>query len=208
MPTLNNRLAIQPMTAGGAMARPAAIRFFVLLLACPAVVAGAGTEIATSLGRTIDRPAAAAASSRSEADRSRVQCPAPRISARLPAPQRFALTAAFKTAYRRTRESESCRGLFEGLELDATGALGSSYYDLPASAAIQARCQGRVGAVTGVRSHRTRLCPTFGTLSRNDRAAILIHEALHTAGLSEWPHDLDAPTSREITERVKRACSL
>ncbi len=140
--------------------------------------------------------------SQSAAGRSKVRAPAPLMADRLPAPLRFALTAAFKTAYRRTHELESCRGLFAGLVLDGASALSTSHYDLPA------RCQRRVGAVTGVRSHRIRLCPAFTTLSCNDRVAILIHEALHTAGLSEWPQDPEAPTSREITERVKRACSL
>jgi len=163
--------------------------------------------LAVTLGAVVDSPAEAAANP-SDFDRSKARAPTPLIAASLPAPQRFALIAAFKTAYRRAYESESCRRLFEELEISAAGALAASHYDRPAAAAIRAHCQKRVGAVTSVRSRHIHLCPGFETLSRNDQAAILIHEALHTAGLGEWPQDLEAPTSRQITERVKLACSL
>jgi hypothetical protein len=45
-------------------------------------------------------------------------------------------------------------------------------------------------------------------LPRERLATILIHEALHHAGMSEAPFDPQAPTAREITRMVKRSCAL
>lgn len=53
-----------------------------------------------------------------------------------------------------------------------------------------------------------RLCSRLTNLATEGVAAILIHEALHTAGLGEWPDDPAAPTSAAITRAVLRACQL
>jgi hypothetical protein len=62
----------------------------------------------------------------------------------------------------------------------------------------------KVLAATYPGSREVVLCSQFAELSRRDRqlaAAIFIHEALHSLGLSENP-----PTSREITARVIERC--
>lgn len=145
---------------------------------------------------------------RSRHERTKIEVPAPQVSVRLSVPQRFALVSAFKTAYRRAQESASCAALFEDLELDAAKALAASRYDLPRSPAVQALCRAGVAAVTGVGSPHIRLCRRFGTMSSGEQAVVLLHEALHVAGLGEWPKDPKAPTARQITRRVKEACSL
>lgn len=54
----------------------------------------------------------------------------------------------------------------------------------------------------------TYICKTnFEALSTRQRAAILIHEALHTAGLYEKPHNVNGKlTSQEITQYVFEKC--
>ena len=52
------------------------------------------------------------------------------------------------------------------------------------------------------------ICNHFFALHRRKRVAVLIHEALHSAGLSEAPHDTCGMTPNEITRMVEQACSL
>lgn len=181
---------------GGRTVKPTHPRCHYLLIILAMIVGATTARAEASEGR------------RSRHERTKIEVPAPQVSVRLSVPQRFALLAAFKTAYRRAQESESCAALFEDLELDAAKALTASRYDLPSSSAVQARCRAGVAAVTGVRSPHIRLCRRFGTMSRGDQAVVLLHEALHVAGLDEWPQDPKAQTAREITKRVKEACSL
>ena len=138
----------------------------------------------------------------------RLETTSPTIGSAMPAADRWAFKAAFRTAAKKVQVLESCGDLFTDLDLTGIEALGRTRYELASSAADAARCRGRVSAVTSVRGSRTRLCDYFKALSHHDKAAILIHEALHAAGLSEWPHEPEAPTSSEITARVKRACAL
>lgn len=126
----------------------------------------------------------------------------------LAAPDRWAFTAAFKSAVRQLQERRPCAALFTGLELDGLQALTGTRYERASSRSDRALCKGGISAITSINGSRTRLCHLFSTLPQNDKASILIHEALHTAGLGEWsggPHPL---TSRDITGIVKRACAL
>lgn len=52
------------------------------------------------------------------------------------------------------------------------------------------------------------LCREFCDLTVPLRAMVLIHEGLHTAGLSENPPNPKAPTSRDINEVVQHRCHL
>ncbi|MCG6947754.1 MAG: hypothetical protein LJE93_02410 [Acidobacteria bacterium] len=45
-------------------------------------------------------------------------------------------------------------------------------------------------------------------LSDEQAAMVIIHEALHHAGLSEYPKDPDAMTSRAINGMVSEKCGL
>ena len=49
------------------------------------------------------------------------------------------------------------------------------------------------------------LCAQFGRIRVAEASQVLIHEALHNAGLSEQPHDPDGLTPDEIDEMVARA---
>jgi hypothetical protein len=138
----------------------------------------------------------------------RLEIPKPEIGPGMPAPDRWAFNAAFNTAVKRVHGRRSCGDLFEGLNLRGVEALGGTRYQRAWTPADRALCQGGVSAVTSIHGRETRLCYHFKVLSQNDKAAILIHEALHAAGLTERPHDPEAPTSREITAMVKGACAL
>ncbi len=124
------------------------------------------------------------------------------------AAQRFALKAAQGAAVRRVSRNESCRALFDALDLQGPEALTSGRYRPPRSEAERDHCRRGRLAFTRVDNSQIVLCERFHGLSRRSKMAILIHEALHTAGLGEAPSDPDGPTSTEITRVVRRACSL
>jgi len=132
----------------------------------------------------------------------------PQIGSEMSVTDQFALKAAYKGAIKRLARDESCRALFDELYLDARHAMALGHYQPAQSAAEKARCAPGVAAATGVGRTRIVLCQHFNTLPRRTKTAILIHEALHTAGLDEAPHDPAGRTSREITEMVEEACSL
>lgn len=134
--------------------------------------------------------------------------PEPRIAPGMASNHRFTFNAAFREALERIHEYEACRGLFAGLNLDGIRALRLTRYRSAESKSDLAHCRRGAKAVTGVGRGQTRICATFARLSRNAKATILIHEALHTAGMSESPQDPAAPTAREITLSVKSACAL
>ena len=132
----------------------------------------------------------------------------PQIESEMSAPNLFALRSAYKSASEKLEKDDSCAALFDSLDLTALEALGCNHYQLARSQPEKARCAPGVAAATGVGRSQIILCRYLNTLSRRAKIAILIHEALHTAGLSELPFDPDGQTSRDITEMVVDACSL
>jgi len=52
------------------------------------------------------------------------------------------------------------------------------------------------------------LCREFCELPVPERATVLIHEGLHTAGMPERPPDPNAPTSQAISSLVRDSCRL
>jgi hypothetical protein len=93
--------------------------------------------------------------------------------------------------------------------LDALGLAPAVYlhdYVLFRDGSGQRGCAARATlAYTTPRSRVVHLCPRF-TASELERPGftqvVVIHEMLHTLGLGE-----DPPSSREITDRVRRACA-
>jgi hypothetical protein len=56
---------------------------------------------------------------------------------------------------------------------------------------------------------RTALCAdSFLKLGRHYGAVVLIHEALHVAGLGQHPHHPGAQTPQQIDRVVKESCGL
>ncbi len=132
----------------------------------------------------------------------------PKIEKGMSAKDAFALKIAYRGAIKRLEKDESCRALFDDLNLDGLQALGRTRYQPVQSAAERAYCVSGVDAYTAVGAKRVMICRQFHTLHRRTKAAVLIHEALHTAGMSEAPHDPAGMTPEEINEMVEEACAL
>ena len=132
----------------------------------------------------------------------------PQIGPRMGAEDSFAFKFAYRGAIKRLEKNEACRALFDGLNIDGLQALGRSRYQPAQSAAERAHCVGGVAAYTAVGANRVMICSHFHRLHRRTKAAVLIHEALHSAGMTEAPLDPDAMTATEIETMVEDACSL
>lgn len=128
------------------------------------------------------------------------------------------LEAGLELAAERVREIEACGDLFKRLGTDGLDMLNTSLYFQVDSHLREVRICGRDGAVrswgaktlayTKVGAASTWICRHFARVSTETAAVAVIHEALHHAGLTEWPSDRLAMTSEEITQMVKRACKF
>jgi D-serine deaminase-like pyridoxal phosphate-dependent protein len=134
--------------------------------------------------------------------------PSARVALDIESVDALAVRVAFRLAYQRVLEIPACGALFADLELDGPTALSSTSYSSSRPGPERALCNSGVLAVARKGGAEIRLCPRLHNLAQQGVAAILIHEALHAAGLGEYPVDPAAPTSREITLTVLEACSL
>ncbi len=133
----------------------------------------------------------------------------PLLSPNLSLVEQDAVTAAFHDAVRRIDEYSSCRALFDDLVVDGRRALAKSFYEPAAEPRVKLLCNRyRAAAISVVNGDRVFLCRRFNRLTPTGKVAVLIHEALHGAGLSEAPLDPEAQTAAEITSMVKLACSI
>jgi hypothetical protein len=121
---------------------------------------------------------------------------APWISSSVAPPIRKRIEASFQVASQRLVEAPEC------LEM-----LSSTLY-YPASAAHEKKLCGGAWGYTTVGSAPTFLCRKFSRISEKRGATILIHEALHHAGLGEWPSDSNGMTSKAINKLVEDSCGL
>ena len=113
-------------------------------------------------------------------------------------------------AVERLRELPACRQLFAALGTDGLDRLAASFYTAPISTAeLRARRRRKASAMISVGYPRTIICsPAFGRLTRRQAAVTVLHEALHHAGLFEYPQKPGAPRSAEIDRQVKVGCDL
>lgn len=134
--------------------------------------------------------------------------PAPILDSRLSRGVRSAVERSFPLAHQRIGGYRACGGLFARLGAEGTARMAATSYH-PATPEKQRRhCRGTTHAFTRVGDTRVALCPSFGRLRRTEAALILIHEALHSAGQTEFPADPAAPDSVGITRMVMAACGL
>jgi hypothetical protein len=131
----------------------------------------------------------------------------PKIESRVPRPVHQRLVVGYTTAMQRVRSLESCGALFAELGADGIEVLSATTYSGPQTDFESEVCGGST-AFTAVGRADTRLCPGFGDLKSNDAALVLIHEALHHAGLEEAPGYEGAMTAVEIDELVAKHCGL
>jgi hypothetical protein len=181
------------------------------VLAAAAAAAALAEESTEAVAGTVPAVAVAPAAGWSE----RVE---PWVHQTMPAAMRFKLEAGFELAVERLRESPSCRDLFARLGADAFETLATGLYFPVDSYRREVEVCGRNAAAssrggknlayTMVGGAPTFLCHHFARVSTETAAVMVIHEALHHAGLTEWPHDRLAMTSPEITEMVREACGF
>ena len=134
----------------------------------------------------------------------------PWTSQTLDSPAKRQLQRAFPVALQRLEALVTCAGLFEELGADPVVLLRSSLY-FPAKPEEDRKiCRGAFGALafTTIGSPVTRLCRKFASLRIHDAAQVILHEALHYAGLPEGPHTADALNSHQINLLVSKRCGL
>jgi len=117
------------------------------------------------------------------------------------------LASSYLDALRRVYRIQSCQDLFEQLGADGIDVLGNTTYTLASSDRAQQICD-RAEAFTTVGGSIVWLCGTFGWLPPREATIVLIHEALHNAGLREQPHYPDGPTGNEIDQMVEQQCGF
>lgn len=133
---------------------------------------------------------------------------APWIHPSMDADTRSKLAAAIALAAARVEESPECAGLFASLDTDGVEMLASTLY-FPAPPARRASSCRQAVAYTFVGEAPTFLCSAFSSLTDEHASLVLIHEALHHAGLPEgaWKAG-GVMSSAAINDMVQVACGL
>jgi hypothetical protein len=132
----------------------------------------------------------------------------PKISAEMSTKNRDQLVVGFQVALEKVREVPECSELFTGLGADGIDTLGKVYFFPIGYHEAKANvCHGSI-AYTLVGGGPTWVCRDFWRLTDREAAMIIIHEALHHAGLPERPGDPDAMTSAGINRMVIKNCGL
>jgi hypothetical protein len=132
----------------------------------------------------------------------------PTISSKVSVKNRRKILGAFDVALERVQVVPECRELFTELDADGVNALDMVVF-LPIGRA-EARgnvCKG-TSAATLVGGGPIWVCRDFSRLSDIQAAMVIIHEALHHAGLGEYPQDPDGMTSVVINQMVMKECDL
>ena len=129
----------------------------------------------------------------------------PHADASLAPAVRFRLAEAFTIAERQVATEPRCGALFGRFGVAGTEALSRTRYR---GGGDVGACLHQVPAFTCVGCLQTVLCPAFSSLGSVAAATILLHEALHQAGLPERPPAVGAMSSTEITRMVETSCAL
>ena len=117
------------------------------------------------------------------------------------------LYVGFGIALQRVHKKDGCSDLFNRLGADGVEVLSGTTYTFARSRRAAEICAD-ANAFTTVGGSTVWICRGFGWLTEKDAAKVLIHEALHGAGLGEQPSDPEGLTPDEIDEMVKKKCGL
>lgn len=162
---------------------------------------GTGSRLQPEAGEDSGRPAVADLAPRS------FSLLWPRIATDIPSRERRALVRAYTRAVEQVGAHEGCQQLFGEFSVDGVELLSRTYY-LRARPRDQEICASGAVAFTRVHDPRCWICSRFGSLSVNAGAMILIHEALHLAGMPEDPAGEEALSPSGINSLVRQACLL
>ncbi len=130
----------------------------------------------------------------------------PRVHPKLGPEVQEKIVEATRVAVQRIEEVPECAGLFAALGADGIEELNATLYFPLENPVLRREFCSRSVAYTYVGATTTWLCRDFKRLPIKRAALVLIHEALHHAGLAEYPADRDGMTSHEINRMVKRKC--
>jgi hypothetical protein len=133
----------------------------------------------------------------------------PRIDPGMSDNNRERLVSSFQIAIDRVREVPECRELFSKIGADGVDTIAKTYFAPIGIHGARANvCNGSVAYTFVGGKGPTWLCREFSRLSDKKAAMIIIHEALHHAGLTERPKDPKAMTSAGINRMVSKSCGL
>lgn len=121
---------------------------------------------------------------------------------------RYRLLAATAVATNRIRSLPACADLFAALDADGIEMLRKAMYFPIEDRRFANRFCAAHSAFTYVGGPTVWVCRDFHQLPDLSAATIVIHEALHHAGLTEWPADPSGMTSREINTAIRNRCKL
>jgi hypothetical protein len=130
------------------------------------------------------------------------------IAGRLCVPVQRKLERCHEKALQRLQEMESCRQLFFKLGANGSEEIRKTIYLAAPRDQELGVCTCGAVAFTTVGNRQIFLCKRFSRLSDIQATFVLIHEALHSAGLDEHPRSSDAMSSSEITDMVRRRCGF
>jgi hypothetical protein len=132
----------------------------------------------------------------------------PRSPGSMDAGVQFKLERAHTVALQRVVEVEECGNLFADFDTDGLERLFKTIYIQANPGQEHDVCRLGAAAWTAVGRPHTTLCTRFSRMKTDRAAIILIHEALHYAGMTEKPHDPSSMTSAQINRLVSDRCGL
>ncbi|MCH7667291.1 MAG: hypothetical protein IH936_15350 [Acidobacteria bacterium] len=115
-----------------------------------------------------------------------------------------------RLALKRLSQRPACRALFDKLGRSGAQLVADATFRIASPAESRRFCRrGGAALFTTVGGEEVTLCiGVFLRLPTKTQAALLLHEALHHAGVSEQPWDPDGLTSPALTQLVERKCRL
>ncbi|MEM1250623.1 MAG: hypothetical protein AAGA81_04915 [Acidobacteriota bacterium] len=122
--------------------------------------------------------------------------------------ERSKLRSALELAREELTENERCADLFDELSDDGATLLAQARLARPATLLERKLCARNVALFTTIGGRQISVCRSAFQLERRTLATLLVHEAMHLGGQPESPAVEGAPTSRELTLRVRKACSF
>jgi len=117
------------------------------------------------------------------------------------------LKSAYLMAVESLRQVTACGELFAPLEADGVDMMVRTVYERATGGMEATWCRHAV-AGTSIGGRTVFLCRRFAVIPVEEAASIVIHEALHKAGMSEAPLDASSMTGEEISTMVRRTCGL
>lgn len=132
----------------------------------------------------------------------------PRFSPRISPRDRERISVSFRIALDRVLEVPECGAMFTELGAEASATLGRMYFHPIGWHELKPDVCNGSAVYTLVGGGPIWVCRRFSRLSDSQAAMLIIHEALHLAGLTERPRDANGMTSAAINGMVSKRCGF